>query len=491
LPELGGLHCELTIDCHGASQASRPHKGMVDVTLDVIGHRRHYSSLVNRTEVAKLVLVRTKLTDFLLAAGVLLSTASQLRLPGMPIGPGETCLAVWLLLMFGRTLLRDRLPLSPALSQLLVFWLIFVIALSLGTLTALVIGDRHDEELFRHDIIAYLLLAPVSCLSVLEPEAALRLRRSSWLLVSLGSVALAFQLASAKGYFSTVWFDPMYWDRMRGWSASPDQLALLCIVLGLLAVHLADTAATPGASMAAMAGIILPVWVGWLTKADTFNVVLVASMPFYIGLKAVNWLWSATPKLTFRSAFAWLMIAILLPLSISIVATRSILTPYATSIAQSLSKDNGNSTQGELSLRLEIWTNALTRGLEAGMIGLGPGPHLQTPASLVAARLIEVEPKNLSHPELNSTPNFEAHNTLFDLFLQGGVIAVMNFVWLIFRTFSQTYRAKLAGLSTLLFGLSLYGLPTLIIRHPAFWFAVAVSLATAQRPRPTVVGGTT
>jgi hypothetical protein len=40
--------------------------------------------------------------DVVLALGLLLTTASQLRVPGLPIGPGEVCLAIWILLMVFR-----------------------------------------------------------------------------------------------------------------------------------------------------------------------------------------------------------------------------------------------------------------------------------------------------------------------------------------------------------------------------------------------------
>ena len=49
--------------------------------------------------------------DALLALGLLLTTASQLRLSGLPVGPGELCLTAWLLLMLGRELSRGGPPL--------------------------------------------------------------------------------------------------------------------------------------------------------------------------------------------------------------------------------------------------------------------------------------------------------------------------------------------------------------------------------------------
>src|ERR1700731_1539011 len=104
--------------------------------------------------------------DALLALGLLLSTASQLRPAGAAIGPGEICLVAWLFVMLFREAGRLGPPLTPALSQLLIFWLLFAFALSVGTLAGYVIGDIHDPNLFFHDVMAYPLLAAVGCFSV-------------------------------------------------------------------------------------------------------------------------------------------------------------------------------------------------------------------------------------------------------------------------------------------------------------------------------------
>jgi len=69
---------------------------------------------------------------------------------------------------------------------------------------------------------------------------------------------------------------------------------------------------------------------------------------------------------------------------------------------------------------MTLWRQAIDRGLESGMLGLGPGPHLQIPPSIVAGRVSTgAEPVNIGHPIQNGTANFEAHNTILDLFTQG------------------------------------------------------------------------
>jgi hypothetical protein len=384
---------------------------------------------------------------------------------------------IWLLIMLGREVIRLGPPLTPALSRLLIFWGLFAVALSIGTITAFALQDSHDPVWFLHDAVAYLLLSAVSCLSVVEPGAGSRLRQIAWLLVALGSGSLALQLADAWGLAGGPQSDPWYWDRFRGWSENPEQLALLCLGLGLLVLHLAETAARPGQRIGAVACAILPIYVGRLTKTDAFTLVLLTAGPIFVALKLRTWLLLPTRSMTFRSAAAWLAV-LALPL---VLASAAPLAPSITAqtavLAKSMSKDNGKTTEQELKLRFDLWSEAWRRGMESGILGLGPGPHLWIPASIVTARTKEKHlPEHILHPTVNGTPNYEAHNTALDLFTQGGLLAILGFLWLVATTLFNTYKAKLAGLTTLLCGLLLFGMSVLIIRYPIFWFAIALCL---------------
>jgi hypothetical protein len=369
------------------------------------------------------------------------------------------------------------------------FWALLAIALSIGTMTGFVIRDSHDPVWFLHDATAYPLLAAVSCLSVVEPDASPRLRRVAWLLPALGTGSLALQLADAWGLVGVPRSDPWYWDRFRGWSENPAQLALLCVVLGLLTLHLAETAAGPGERIAAVVCAILPIYVGRLTKSDAFTLVLVSAGPIFVALKFRSWLLSSERRMTFRSAAAWIAILALPLVLASAVPLASSIVAQTAGLAKAMSKDNGKTTGQEAELRLQLWSEAWSRGVESGMLGLGPGPHLPIPPSIVAARMTEQgQPTHIQHPEANTTPNFEAHNTTLDLFTQGGLLAVLAFLWLAATIFFNTYRARLAGLTTLICGLFLFGVFALIIRHPIFWFAIALCLvAGAKTGRAAVV----
>ena len=414
--------------------------------------------------------------DTLLALGLLLSTASQLRPAGSAIGPGEVCLAIWVLWMLAREAARLGPPMTPALTRLLLFWALFIVAQSLGTLTGVAIGDVHDPDLFIHDVMAYPILAALSCLSVVEPGAAPRSHRVSWLLAALGTGFLALQLADGWGLIDIAPIDPWYWDRLRGFSQNPNQLALLCVVLGFLSLHLAETAVRIPTRIIAIACAILPIYVGRLTHSDSFALVLLTGGPIFVALKFRAWLLAFERGMTFRYAFAWTVV-LALPLILAAAAPLgSSIAAQTQAIAMGLSKEGGKDAVPEAELRFSLWREAIARGLGAGMLGLGPGPHLEIPPSLVAARQGENEPKNLDHPPVNGTQNFEAHNTLLDLFTQGGLIAVLALLWLSATTLLVTYRARLSALTALLCGLGIFSMVHLIIRIPIFWFAIALCL---------------
>ena len=424
--------------------------------------------------------------DMLLTLGLLLSTASQLRPDGAPVGPGEICLAVWVLLMLFREVGRLGPTLTPSLSRLLTFWLVFAVAQCVGTMAAFAIGDRHDSSLFMHDVLAYPLLAAVSCLSV----AGSRLHRVAWLLATLGAAWLALQVALGWGWVDLGDFDTWEWERFRGLSDNANQLALFCAVLSLLSLFLAEVAHGLGERIAAVTCMVVAIVVGRLTKSDAFLLVLIVAGPIFVALKLGRWLMSRERQMTLRSASAWIFV-LALPLVAAYVVPlgASAATELEDFIKGMTKGGGGRDTEETARLRVEVWNRAMRRGIESGMLGLGPGPHLEIPPSIVAGRRDSTnDPKHVEHPEFGFVPNFEAHNTFLDLFIQGGLIAVLSLGWLVATALVATHRAELDGLTTLLCGLAVFSIFHLIVRHPIFWFAISLCLVAAADPRraPTI-----
>jgi O-antigen ligase len=414
--------------------------------------------------------------DATLAIGLLLSTASQLRLRGLPIGAGELLLLAWSVWTFADKLTRRSTVVTRALVTVSLFWAIFAAAESLGLLNTLVRGIPFDPDWLLHDAMAYPLVAAVACACAAEPPG--RLRRIAWLFAAGGALSLALQCAAAAGVISIPSVQPWYWQRMRGWSANPNQLAFLCTAIALLAIHLAATAASTSRSVAALLCLLLALVVGRLSGSDTFTLTLLVAVALASILRLRFSLLQPGPGQAMRMALGVVLLAGV-PMLAAAFAPLVMSERSATAeLQRGILKNGGKDAGAEADMRLALWQQAIERGVDAGMLGLGPGPHLAIPRVLVAARASEAgQPGNIEHPRQNGVPNFEAHNTLLDLFVQGGLIADLAILWLLGVALLAAYRARSASLVTLLCGITQFGLTNLIMRQPLFWFSIALCLA--------------
>ena len=396
----------------------------------------------------------------LLAFGIVLTTASQLRLPAVPLGVGEVCLVLWLALASLRVASSGRICNARALLQISAFWACFAFALSVGTCLAF-LSKELDLDSMLHDAIAYLLVAAITCLMVATMEAEADLRQTEWFLVVFWNVALVLQIALGWSIISLPSVDPWYWDRFRGWAENPNQVALYCAVLTPLSFSLALSAKGLG-RIAGSFSCLLSFFVGRLTKSDTFLIAMVTATVLFVMLRLRTWLTAPEHRFGLRFPVAVFVTIATVPLMVS-------LAPYAVataddieSMAISLAKDRGGeATQRTASLRLQLWEDALHRGLESASLGLGPGPHLEKP--------------NVANDKLLPTP-FEAHSTLLDVFTQGGLIGVIAVCGLLASIFILALQAKLDALAALMAALAIFSISHFILRHPIVWFALALGL---------------
>jgi hypothetical protein len=411
--------------------------------------------------------------DALLAAGVLFATFTQLRRPGVPLGPGEVCLAAWLCLTFGRSINALFAPIPPALIRLFGFWLLFSAALCIGTATAVIVGERNVKAYFIHDLIAYGLVAGISLLACYQVDAAARLRRAAWCLVLLGSCFVTVQMAQAYGLLPTAGFDVWFYDRFIGWSTNANQLGLLCLILVLLSLHLAETSSQPVARLSAIASGVTPVWAGLLSRSDAFSVALILSVCCVAGIRW--WRLLSGPRRRMGVAGLSALLAVF-ALPALVAATTPLAYRLATEVmAQNSHEETNQKLERDVGGRAKLWAQALERGLESRMLGLGPGPHL-------------VRPAELREPRWDWLPDFEAHNTFVDIFLQGGLLAVAGLLWLLVAAARESWKADLSCLAALVVAMSGFALTHFIIRHPIVWFVVALVLATGTSCRARATG---
>ena len=394
------------------------------------------------------------IVDVLLALGVLLSTATQLRLADTPFGPGELCLAVWL----GVVLCLQAGRAAPASNAALT---------RVGTIVGFATEPFFDRQ-FLHDVIAYSLLMCVACTMTIELASERRRQRVTWLIVLLGAASLSLQLAHASGRIPLpISADPWEWDRLRGWSHDPNQLGLAAALLTLISVHVADTASTRVKMITATACAMLAFSVGVLTKSDSFNLGLLAAGAAFLLIKSSLWVATFKRGLSFRAAFVSLAL-----LGLPVLAVGAIpLAPAAADLLQAKSDAlYQENDQGDL--RFHLWAEAIEKGMDAAMLGLGPGPHLTRKAW-----------------KRSPPAKFESHNTPLELFVQGGLLALLAIAWLYASLLLATTRAKLPALAALSCAVVAFSMFHFIIRHPIFWFGVALCLLEAASVSKLSFGG--
>lgn len=396
--------------------------------------------------------------DSLLAFGLLLSTATQLRIGDTPFGPGEMCLAVWLGLSLCLQVERSAPTSNAALTRVVTFWLILIVAESVGMIVGLATELFFDTMHIIHDILAYSFLFGLGCMMALKLASDCRRRRVTWLIVLFGTALLSLQLADAYGLIRLpIATEPWFYDRLTGWSDNANQLGLLAAFLTLLSIHLAETATARVEIFAVTACVILAFSVGVLTKSDSFTLGILTGGAVFIAIK--SWLWLAAPerRLTFRAASVGIALLALPMLAVAAL-------PFAPAAVERVEAEfqavYDEGSQGDL--RLRLWTEAIDKGMDAAMLGLGPGPHLTS--------------KAYKRPP---PAKFEAHNTPLDLFAQGGLLALLAIVWLYASLILATTRAKLAALAALSCAFVVFSMFHFIIRHPIFWFGVVLCLLEA------------
>jgi len=396
--------------------------------------------------------------DSLLALGLLLSTATQLRFGDTPFGPGEMCLALWLGLFLCLQAGRLAPASNAAFAVVVTFWLILFVAESVGAIVGFATELFFDTTHIIHDIIAYFFLFGLACTMALELASEHRLRRVTWLIVLLGAASLSLQLVHAYGLIGLpIAAEPWFYDRLRGWSHDPNQLGLVAASLTLVSIHLADTATQRMKATAAAACAVLAFCVGVLTKSDSFTMGILGASAVFLAIKSSLWLATFKRGLTFRAALVSLTL-----LGLPVLAVGALpLVPLAVEQVEAKSEALYNEdNQGDS--RFHLWAEAYDKGMDAAMLGLGPGPHLTKKSWK------------------QSPPHkFEAHNTPLDLFVQGGLLALLAIALLYASMLVATTRAKLPALAGLACAFAVFSMFHFIIRHPIFWFGVVLCLLEA------------
>lgn len=398
----------------------------------------------------------------LLAAGLVLTAATQLRASALPVGPGELLLVAWLGMAFLRHVLCRPVTLNPALVRVGVFWSIMIVALCIGMIVGLKVEPFQDYAGMARDSVALMLVLSIGVMMAMSLDDAGERRRIMWQTLVFGSGSLLLQIVDGYGMLPLSPADPWYWDRLRGWAENPNQLGFFALIVLLIGLHLAESARTTSERVVALA-LLPPAFVaGTMSHSDSFIIGLMLSGALMLTLKSVVWVRNSEMAPTLRGG-AVVIGVLALPLAVAAaVPFASIATGRIEQTSEGIYDDND---QG--GTRLHLWAEAVEKSREAMLFGFGPGPHL-------TAKSFKLPPPN----------KFEAHNTPLDLLTQAGFIGVAAFLWLTGAALWGVMRAQLPALAGLVGGLLVFSMFHYTVRQPIFWFGIVLCLLEAAQAVP-------
>jgi O-antigen ligase len=385
------------------------------------------------------------------ALAVVLTGATQLRLPGLPIGPGEVLLAGWILFV-GFLLLRGTVVLSPLFRSLLLYWLLAFALLGLGALMGSATGHQ-DRETASHDSLAFVLVAGASCFAALRWDDGaepfqLRLARHTFFICTAATFALLVVAHAAMAIGPVrFWYGGV---RFAGWAKNPNQMALFALTMPFLGWFLMQQTQGPFRKTVYVAAIGGAIALGLASMSDALRVAWVGTLGTVGG---ILWLRSIVEG---RGRFLFIPY-ILVPLTVTSfgVVFGEDFVLKAQEVMQRIYEEG---EQGEK--RFTLWLYGLQAIRQSPLVGFGPGAY-----------------SGMFGPFGGS----EAHNSYIDWGMSTGVLGILLHVGLFAWCALRALRAGSLSLFAIVEALAIFSLFGYSLRQPIYWLMLVLVLAFPER----------
>lgn len=411
----------------------------------------------------------------LLAVALTLTTATQLRLPGLPLGLGEVLLVGLLAAACGAMVFnRVRWPANHAAIAFSGFWLVAVLGLSVGTWMGAHAGVSRPA-LLLHDALAYAFALGCSLVLAWLPSTVEEIaRRLRWLAAALMlSGSLLWVLAHIEPQVAGVqlWYGGLVGVRFLGWATNPNQLALLLLFapfLGLFWLGLPDMEDRSLASAGLLVLTAVATAAGWATDSGALRGAWALAVPLLAlallterrrggriatrqikGLAVVFVL-----SMLMLQAARWAEMKMQSATTIVADATLSQMKPVLT-VVQS----------HDIPVRADLLRHGAQAWLSSPWFGLGPGSY-----------------SGLHQPFQGS----EAHNSLLDWATNAGAVGALALLFLGGWVAWRLWRTRQWPLLAALLAVAVFAQAHHVLRHPLFWvwLVLAARWAEMQQTAP-------
>jgi len=374
----------------------------------------------------------------LIAIGFTLSTMTQFRVGGLPVGVAE-------LLLISCMLVHIPLGLGVHGSNKPNRFLPVLFLLFLVTVPGFIFSFNESNEGAQalYDFIAWAwVIALFTYLQFGFDHTQIDLDRLAQLFLAFSSLYFAIMLALIVVEPELVYVDEQLLNlydkqgdilsdeeprlRLIGFSNNPNQVALHALVCAFFAIHLVKRSGFLLSSIA----LVLAGAVGFFTGSDAFLFAMVALVSTAIVL-----------GIMLNQSVIWGLV-ILVPALAALVIFGPQLAREILGLAQAGDQDL---------TRFNLWRNGIEAGFSSPVFGLGPGAW-----------------SGFEGPFGDE----ESHNVLIDYFSQAGVIGValmlLSILGLLFRSIIVKRATLFAGLSAIF----VYAMFHNVLRQPVMWLAV-------------------
>jgi O-antigen ligase len=390
------------------------------------------------------------------AAGISLTTATQLRLPGIPLGPGEMMIVTWMLVVAIRVFVfKHHLMTITALTKaIFLFWIVSFASLMLGLLNSNARGVVSKQV--YHDIFAFSFIFIFSLIF----SAVIK---SHYDIKKIITFFCSFSLLCLLGIFafpSFLPFDSWYYDvRFIGWATNANSLALLLVANPFLLLYLLQQEVNLRAKTWYFTLIIITFVIGIATNSDALRMGwvgggLVMVIVAILGLTAGK---NQTKAAFLNKSIAQIFILILIffPSILFLIFS----APDKVSVVDNVYNEGGQGSE-----RIILWTHGLMALSHSPLFGCGPGAY-----------------SGLAGP----FGDFEAHNTFIDWSVSSGIIGLATYITLLGWICWHSWRNKSAIMLGAITSLILFSMTHYTIRHPSFWLYLMVIAQISTHPVTT------
>ncbi|WP_197036003.1 O-antigen ligase family protein [Fischerella sp. PCC 9605] len=385
-----------------------------------------------------------------LAISIALTTATQLRLPGIPVGVGEIVLLLWMLSVGIRILLHRSYLITSVAKIVIFFWIAVFTCLTLGMLVAYFM-DVLDPGPLR-DLFAFVFASLFSILFIIsissqKDKQIIHQILSRFIKFTIFVQAILFFIPVRIPFFQT-WYES---TRFQGWSNNPNQLAFLSTAIPFFSLYLYKITKEKHEKKWYTLSIFLAFMIGSGTQSDSLSFGWYIAIFFlfcsYIYRTLTNY-----AKTHFRGFIVVIFkqITLLIMLLIGLISA-FIFSEKINAIASEVYDSN---SQGED--RLKLWANGIDSISRSPLFGLGPGAHSGEREPIFYVQ--------------------EAHNAFIDWTASSGIIGLICYLTLLFWVGWKAWKKGYISLVAALISVVGYTTFAYMLRHIILWFYVLTIL---------------